>query len=238
MNSKEYKKYLENKKLHLKKVDVHYGMTKYIRKLNSEFNEPILDKINAKFKQTGVYELEGWHLYPSSALAMHKKTFKKLSLYDFVEKYINPDKKKGEEYDEGFVSKSKLPYEDTFIFIYCCGCKKKIQAILKKKNKKWRYYCECGLHINTDNNKDYANPIGYIPTKKIRNAQQHLNNLIDTFCKDDIDKKIELFNYVQEKTKSVNQFNPMFIKNVNEGRRAYKIMDNYINKDLVNVKRI
>ena len=47
--------------------------------------EPVLKEIGAEFKSEGVYMLGDYLLYPTKGFAMHKKTYKKMSLNKFIQ---------------------------------------------------------------------------------------------------------------------------------------------------------
>lgn len=226
MNRKEYKIYLKNKEAHIENIRNHMGMTKYIKKLNNKFYEPFLKQISATFKAKGIYDLGIWHLYPSSGFAMHKTTFKKIPLFEFIEKYINPDKKVVKEES----------YSITML-LYCCKCKEKVWATQIRIKNKIFYKCDCGLKVKTDNNEDFPQPLGNICSQKLNNEKTKIDKLIDSFCKKNEKKMVKLYNHIQDTFKSKRDYATGQIKNIEGARKIYKIIKEFIAKQNLISKR-
>ena len=201
-------------------------------------------------KADGVYELDNWHLYPSTNLAMCKSNSSlKMTLHWFIRNFLNPkatpfkdkeiekEKEKILEEQENNYKRRNYRISDSYKFLYCCGCKQKVMATEIKQKKKYYFKCDCGLIIETDNNPDFPQPLGNICNKELKNAKLIIFNLINDFHKS-YDELVELFKFITEKLNLKSQLHIGNIKTIKEARKVYKIIKSYINQDLINVEKI
>ena len=233
MNDKQYKTYLEEKK-ELIKYTKNLSLNK-TRLANSAFFKPLLHKINAKYKQHQqplfpCWEKKKfgkkWKLYTTKLVAINEEDGIKISLYKFIEDFINPSPFDIEE-------KEEEKEEEESKEIYCCGCKKDIPRKLVKgtviyPNKKHLsklnfYQCECGSYIGCHKNRE--RPLGNIPTKELKNARNHIHKLIDPLWKKlKLIKRNDLYYYISECLPHLKgkKYHTAKIKSVEEARKVYK----------------
>lgn len=115
--------------------------------------------------------------------------------------------------------------------IYCCGCKKKVQAVLTDGETIYPHrsdlhalpFWQCkdchnfvGCHHKTGNP---TQPLGCIPTKEIKNARQHIHRLIDPA-------------WLYEKLSAYfcRSYHTAQIRSIEEAREVYAIAREIINE--------
>lgn len=92
--------------------------------------------------------------------------------------------------------------------IYCCKCRKDVEAILVKGNKiyphrpdlykKFFYQCpHCNNYVGC--HRQTTRPLGCIPTTEIKIARQKVHALMDPLWKEEKISRKELYKYISDK---------------------------------------
>jgi len=121
--------------------------------------------------------------------------------------------------------------------IYCCDCKKEINARLTDGKEIYGHredlydlpfwVCDncknyVGCHHKT---KNRTNPLGNIPNKEIRQARKHIHALLDPMWKGKNDKhKSRRIIYGFLTLNLGYQYHTAQIKNIDEARKVYKLL--------------
>ncbi len=126
--------------------------------------------------------------------------------------------------------------------IYCCECKKEITARLTYGREIYSHrsdlynlpfwICDIcnnyvGCHHKT---KDRTRPLGNIPNKEIKEARKHIHALLDPLWQNgDGDDNYRIRNKVYQHLSSElgYKFHTAEIKDIQEARRVYKIVQVY-----------
>ena len=70
--------------------EIFQAMREHNNKVRQERNEkfePLLIEIGAEQKSGSVYMKDDWFCYPTKGFAMHKRTYQKISLTEFIKRY-------------------------------------------------------------------------------------------------------------------------------------------------------
>lgn len=247
MNDKQYKKYIDKRQQFFARTTGHKGKT--LKAMRLKYYKPFLKKIGAIEKNNYKYQFNDWFIYPTTRLVIHKNK-QQLKIDKFIASFLFPErvsiKEIAKNIDECPFDIDKKPKESDFyknakskigekMLIYCCGCKKQVLATLvngeniynnKKLHKKLYYQCECGLYVGTHRKKHkIIKPLGYIPTKELRNARQHIHKLIDPLWQEKLIDRSYLYYYINECLPSLKRkkYHTAEIKTIEKARKVYKI---------------
>ncbi len=120
------------------------------------------------------------------------------------------------------------------MFIYCCGCKVKIEARLTNGAEIYPHrsdlhtlpFWKCdacqnyvGCHHKTSTP---TQPLGCIPTKQIKNARQEIHKILDPIWQSGKMKRGEVYNIITKRTG--RRYHTAHIRSVEEAREIYKIV--------------
>ena len=118
--------------------------------------------------------------------------------------------------------------------IYCCGCQKKVQARLTNGKEIYPHrpdlyhlpFWKCdackntvGCHHKTDNP---TQPLGIIATKEIKNARQHIHQLLDPIWENGGMSRGKLYAILTEKLGW--KYHTANIRSVEEARKVYRLI--------------
>lgn len=250
MKSKKYKKYIDKQQQFFARTE-YANSKKQRKKMRLKYYKPFLKKIGAIPKNSWSFQLNDWLIYPTTRLVMNRfDNDKQLKIDKFIESFLFPEevsiKEISKDIDECPFDIEKKPKESDFyknakskigekMFIYCCGCEKQVLATLvngeniynnKKLHKKLYYQCECGLYVGTHRKKhNIIQPLGYIPTKELRSARQHIHKLIDPLWQKKSISRSYLYYYISECLPHLKEkkYHTGEIKTIEEARKIYKI---------------
>lgn len=224
-DNEQYGTYLALKNNHLKEINDNSISKEQREKIKSDFYKPILETLKATLNSNGMYKFNNFNCNISTGLA-YKKGYSLQKIHNILEQYFFRKFKKS-------LKKKKVKLYK-ISFLYCCGCKKQTIAELYKQKGKYFFECECGLKVKTDNNPDFPNPIGNIPTEKMKGARKHLKTMLKSIIKKKIKTEVEVF----LKVKNELGYWVGYEKSIQECRKVYKKIQDFINQDLINVKKI
>jgi len=120
------------------------------------------------------------------------------------------------------------------MIIYCCGCKKKIDARLTDGSEIYPHrsdlislpFWKCdachnyvGCHHKTSNR---TQPLGCIPTSEIKNARKHIHKLLDPIWQSGGHKRVDIYKQISEKLGF--RYHTANIRSIEEARDVYKII--------------
>lgn len=122
--------------------------------------------------------------------------------------------------------------------MYCCGCQKEIKARLTNGEEIYPHRkdlfdlpfwkCDtCGNYVGCHHKtKERTKPLGNIPTKELRNARSHIHNILDPIWKNGKMSRKQI--YAELKKKLGYEYHTAEIKTVEEARKIYKIILDYV----------
>ncbi len=117
--------------------------------------------------------------------------------------------------------------------LYCCGCEKKVEPRLTNGKEVYPHsqdlyrlpFWKCdtcgnfvGCHHKT---RDRTRPLGIIATPELKNARQHIHNLLDPLWKNDLISRKKLYEMVSKKL-GLREYHTANLGSVEEAREAYK----------------
>lgn len=116
--------------------------------------------------------------------------------------------------------------------LYCCGCKKDVEARLTNGSEVYPHredladlpFWKCdgcnnwvGCHHQT---KDRTRPLGNIPTREIKNARQHIHRILDPIWKTGKMSRGDVY-AILAKELGLKEYHTAEIKTVEEARKVY-----------------
>lgn len=119
--------------------------------------------------------------------------------------------------------------------IFCCGCQTDVQARLTDGKEIYPHrgdlaalpFWKCdtcknfvGCHHKTTNP---TKPLGCIPTREIKQARQHIHQILDPIWKSGRYDRRELYSMIAH-VLGVEQYHTAEIRSVDEARRVYRIV--------------
>jgi hypothetical protein len=120
--------------------------------------------------------------------------------------------------------------------IYCCGCKKEVNARLTNgdeiyRNRKGRLFlaftpfwkCDkCKNYVGIHKNSKYKKPLGVIPTQQIRRARQFIHKELDSLWQEGHFKRREIYEKISKELGY--KYHTAWLKDIEEARKVYKII--------------
>lgn len=116
--------------------------------------------------------------------------------------------------------------------IYCCGCKKEVNARQTTDNEVYSngfgnpiWICDdCGSYVGTHHKCRTAptRPLGVLATPEMRNARKHLHALIDPLWKSGRIKRIYLYRLISDKLGY--EYHTAELRTIEEARRVWRII--------------
>lgn len=115
--------------------------------------------------------------------------------------------------------------------LYCCGCKKKVNAVLVEGydiyphredlwDKKF-YQCECGLYVGCHPNSE--RPLGCMATKEIKKARQKIHKILDPLWENKgKGKRTKLYKRLSDKLGY--EYHTAGIRDIEEAGKIYKLV--------------
>ncbi len=119
--------------------------------------------------------------------------------------------------------------------LYCCGCKKDVEARLTHGGEVYPHredladlpFWKCntcknyvGCHHKT---KDRTRPLGNIPTKELKNARQHIHRILDPIWKDGKMPRGKVYAKIAREL-GREEYHTAEIKTIEEARQVYVIV--------------
>lgn len=127
--------------------------------------------------------------------------------------------------------------------IYCCECEYMVEARLTTGKEIYpRRYdlrdipfwkCDtCGNYVGCHyRSKESTRPLGYIPSREIKNARRHIHNILDPIWQSGKMPRRGVYNYISDRLGWV--YHTAKIGSIDEARHVYKIVQD-LSKELAN----
>lgn len=123
------------------------------------------------------------------------------------------------------------------MILWCCGCKKDVDARLTSGEEVYAHrsdlydlpFWKCddcknfvGCHHKT---KDRTRPLGNIPTKELKNARQHIHRILDPLWKSGGIPRGKIYATIAREA-GLKEYHTAEIKTIDDARKIYAIVKN------------